>query len=298
MNRLCVLLFLGIIPCKYAWPQQRGTTVIVLGYSQDKIILAADSRATKADGGFDDHFCKIIELGDDVIFAATGIVSDSSGYLPEDLKFDAYSAAREAYDQIKQRSPQARAALSIGKSLSEQVAQQWSGDFASRMVAVAKLKPELINQPNGGQITGIFVATGDNRMEAVAETLTCTPENIETNCEGVGGTFAMLDEIHFYPYGTSDIVSQALVPTGNEWRHFQEKRSKNPDQADREFAIRLAELTEDFSTFKKYVGGKIDAVELRPGKKPYWIQQKCECKQKSAANSMPELGPLTTDNCI
>jgi hypothetical protein len=125
MIRFLGLLFLLIV-CRCAWSQERGTTVIVVGSSKEKIIIAADSRATKGDGSHKDDFCKIVELGDDVIFAATGIVSDSSGILPEDVKFDVYSAARQAYGEIKEKSPQARMALSIGKNLSDRVALQWS----------------------------------------------------------------------------------------------------------------------------------------------------------------------------
>lgn len=274
-------LLLLLIPCECARCQQRGTTVIVVGSSKDKIILAADSRATKGDGSHKDDFCKIVELGDDVIFAATGIVSDSSGILPEDIKFDVYSAARKAYSEIKEKSPRAKMSLIVGKSLSDRVALQWSNDFGSHMVAAAKVS-DWINRPNGGRIIGIFVATEAKEMDAVVATLNCTPQNIKINCEMEKGPIEIPDVICFEPFGTIDVVQLALLHTSNEWRQFQKKRSENSDQADIEFAIRLVELTEDFSAFKKDVGGKIDAVEVRPGKKPYWIQQKCECKQETS----------------
>jgi hypothetical protein len=276
---LCMLCLL--ICCNCARSQQRGTTVIILGYSRDKIILAADSRATMGDGSYNDHFCKVISLGNDVIFAATGIVSDSSQDLPEDARFEAYSAVRKAYDEIKQKAPEAKMALNIHKSVIDQVALQWSVDLGSRLVKASKLSA-WTNQPGGGKITGVFVAQEENKMKALAETLICTPQNIAHNCDFEVSTFEMSEDIHFQPFGTTDVAMQSILPTSNEWGHFEELKSKNPDQADRAFVIRLAELTEDFSTFKKFVGGKIDAVELVPGKKLYWIQQKCECKQKSA----------------
>lgn len=272
-----LITFAAFFFCQCAWPQQRGSTVIIVGIDQQKAILAADSRATRGDGTYDDHYCKIIALGDDMLFAATGLLSNDSPGFPDDAKFQVYDSARKAYDEIKRATPESNVAFAPSSFVGK-VAFWWSLKNGMKFISAAKISP-WINQPGGGQITGVFVGTEGKTVEFDSRTLACTPQNIALNCEARFSQLVVPKDIQFIPFGTVDIGQLALAPESNESRRYRDSRAVNADRAGRQFAIRLAELTEDFSAYRSFVHGKIDAVEIRPGKKPYWIQQKTECRQ-------------------
>jgi hypothetical protein len=280
-----------LMPIQYAWSQQQiGATTIILGYDQHKAILAADSRGTRSDGSYDDHSCKIAALGNNMIFAATGLVSDESVHLPPDLRFKAYSSALDAYNVVKRALKSTSGVDSVsghaimqfhGDSLSQAIAREWAIELAERFIPAAKLSPWL-NQAGGGNITGIFVAIEGTEVVSAIQAIHCTPTNILHNCDGFEITptiSPVTTAVTFVPFGITDIANKALDPTSNEFLAYQKARKANRGKVDREFAIRPVELTEDFSTLKRFVGGKVDVVELRTGKKPYW-HQKDECKNQ------------------
>src|ERR1700722_8321369 len=65
-----------------AFAQTETGTVIIIGYSQHKIVIAADSRQVGQDGAHRDNGCKIAAIDNKVIFAAfgeaTSILSDGT----------------------------------------------------------------------------------------------------------------------------------------------------------------------------------------------------------------------------
>lgn len=83
-------------------------TIVVVKASPEKLIIAADSKL-KVNHGYHDCACKIISLGDRMIFAATGRMQINT--------WSANQAARDAFHSISRKEP--------GGPRAARVAQLW-----------------------------------------------------------------------------------------------------------------------------------------------------------------------------
>jgi hypothetical protein len=90
-----VLLVIAGAICPIAFAQSETGTVIVFGYSKEKVIVAADSRQVNQDGGYRDDYCKVIALDSKVVFSSIGrttsVAKDGT------LEWDAAREARTAF---------------------------------------------------------------------------------------------------------------------------------------------------------------------------------------------------------
>ena len=90
-------------------------TVVVIDMVPDEIVLAADSRSHNQSTIYDDR-CKITALGNQVIFAASGLTARDR--LPdESFAFDVHEVARKQFDLINRQH--------LGGDLSVQLANAW-----------------------------------------------------------------------------------------------------------------------------------------------------------------------------
>ncbi len=75
-------------------------TIIVLSISREKVVVAADSRATLVNPqtgaivGYNDTACKLIEVRPQLLFAVTGMATTGSR-VPVDVQYNAMNVARE-----------------------------------------------------------------------------------------------------------------------------------------------------------------------------------------------------------
>jgi hypothetical protein len=75
-------------------------TIIVLSISTEKVVVAADSRATLVSPqtgdivGYDDTACKVIEINPKLLFAVTGMAATGRA-VPADIQYDAVDVARQ-----------------------------------------------------------------------------------------------------------------------------------------------------------------------------------------------------------
>ena len=77
-------------------------TVIVYGFSKNKIVIASDSRATNEDGSYLDDFCKITELNKTMVFTVSGRFADITGGR---VGWDADLEAKRAIAEVAKRQP-------------------------------------------------------------------------------------------------------------------------------------------------------------------------------------------------
>lgn len=115
-------------------------TVIVMGVSHEKIVIAADSRnvllivRTLADGSverkikYDDCACKLIQLTPTILFAADGQVS-ASKTIPATILYDAQKLARLAARNYHSSSKEEQ--LAGGRIAA--IATRWAWDVDFRM---------------------------------------------------------------------------------------------------------------------------------------------------------------------
>jgi hypothetical protein len=253
------------------------------------VIVAADSRVNFGDGKFGDSACKITALSDELIFAATGIVADDSYLIPKDLRFAAIAEARNAFMAVKSEHDNSE---TTDRSVVEKVADRWGRLMTMRFqdASPVRLQEWLKNvstQHEPAFVMGIFAGLDSNgeiavstehidyikprkgsAVSVVVAPMTVSPEPTEVaTTEGYGMTEIVREVLG----GTSDFAQHAATELEN-----LHKNSPSEDY-DRLMAIRLVELTIEYHPRHQFVGGKVDAVELRRGGKISWIQRKDNC---------------------
>jgi hypothetical protein len=101
-----VWVILGIALSSYfAHSQINSGSIVVFNVSQDKAVMAADSRGVRSDGGPpNDAKCKIITCGGSGMFAATNVAGYVRGSDRRDFAWDSYDEATKVCDSIKGHS--------------------------------------------------------------------------------------------------------------------------------------------------------------------------------------------------
>jgi hypothetical protein len=144
-------------------------TVIVIGISHQKIVIAADSRSVRGklrpDGSFevtkyDDSVCKVTQLTPTLLFAADGEVSSDSPISTEVL-YDAHQLARLAAQNYHSHLNSPEEKLSDG--IIGAIATRWAWDVDFRM------RHGLTNGWRPTQtVEGIFVGLDESGETAMA----------------------------------------------------------------------------------------------------------------------------------
>jgi hypothetical protein len=282
------------------WSQVNTGTVVIVGMSKEKIIIAADSRLTHSEGNYDDDGCKIATFGNKLVFAETGLVTDKSEILPKKLQFDAIESARDSFNfenNLFNSSPPDWPPLAQGFPFN--VASQWSFMFGGRFMQAAQIEMDnwLKVMPKSSDtegFIGIFAGLeSDGSLGVTAMLYGCKKPKLEnannsshsSNCDPIwdGKKYALTDDLVFVPYGITDIASEFINRTSQRaeesFRQWQERRKINPDQADWQWANRLVDLTIAFSQDKDFVHGPISVVQIDRGKNPTWLQNPNNCPE-------------------
>jgi hypothetical protein len=284
---LCLLL-----PAS-AWTQIRSGSIVVMSRSRQKVIIAADSRVNLGNGKYEDSYCKITALSDNLIFAATGIVGDSSYLLPENLRFGATEEARKAFVSYSQAPEDF---LDLGKVGT--IASKWGAAMSEHFRKAADASPASFQEwrkridlsHESAFIVGLFAGLEPDGQISVYSVnvdfvepqkgflptepyfLRSTPIPDEApndfSLTQVFGMPEIYDEINA---GKTDRAKQEI-----RQRHYLEMTSF-PEVFARSQVIRMIDLTIAYHPKQEFVGGKIDAVELPSSGKVTWLQRKENC---------------------
>jgi len=143
---LFILFFLSL-----AQSQTKSGTVIVLGFSDRKVVLAADSRESTDEGDYRDEGCKISALENKLVFTASGKARIGD--------WEATSEARSALQAVGIRQNYTSEHL-------DTIATKW-GTAAGRKI-IARLGSEKVKD---GQvlITGVFIGADDIGRTNIAQ---------------------------------------------------------------------------------------------------------------------------------
>lgn len=272
MGKLCVGLLLFAASAIPAYAQIDSGTVIIVGYSKDKVVVAADSRVTHSEGTSDDDTCKIAVLSDNFIFAVAGIAAYRNVN-----PWNAVNEAKGAFSTVK-TSP----ADDVG--FVQRVGLKWGRLVADKLENSIATDPRIASgRPAWLPLTiGHFVGVNSSDdLQLFTVVLMLSGENrvlIETALP------PMLNEVTFIP--TEVVGPFNEFTAGQTVRAKQEIEYQNTDMAtdankrhidvDALKAIRLVEFTES-DPKSPTVGGPVDAAELRRGGKVEWIQRKSNC---------------------
>jgi hypothetical protein len=288
-----VLVVSCILLSTQAWAQVRSGSIVVIGRSRQRIVLAADSRTNLGGGKFEDSACKITALGGSLIFAATGIVGDSSYLLPEALRFDATQEARKVF---LLHSLTAENLLDLGTVGT--IASNWGAIMSAHFRAAAEASPASLQEwmkrvtlsHESPFIVGIFAglepdgeisvysvqvdyarsSEGTAPVEPYFLTSMSIPDE-SANAFPLLKAFGMPEIFNEMSDAKSDRAKQEISAR----QSLQE--SLPADAFARRQVIRMVDLTIAYHPKPEFVGGRIDAIELSRDGTAHWIQRKEDC---------------------
>jgi hypothetical protein len=249
--------------------QSASGTVVVIGWSQTKIVIAVDSRGFDDAGKHRDDICKIVRLDDHSVFTAAGnIIHAHDGR----ALWDAQDAARHAFKDAQ-------------KAGSSPVLRSTARSWGEHMVA--SINQALVADPSGSTkmvennifLTGVFAGFQNGATALYQVEIAFDPATRQARekfyAERPRAT------MHFAALGRNEIVSEVVAGRTHFARVEQRKwaaaeRSIALKDRDARWAMRLVQLTMEYHPQKIDVGGPTDALEItRRGIR--WIERKPGC---------------------
>lgn len=307
MKRCSVLIALRVAFNLNALGQVDYGTVIIVGVSKDKVIIAADSRDLHGKDAlgrevYDDRQCKLAALGGKVLYGATGLVVDYAQVLPHGLHVDAKEEARKAFLIAPKRMkmfeslsafcspPSCDPKTFPDQTFVESVADEWKTELTSAFIQSSLFElerwlSEFSPKTREIGITGIFARISPtNEIQVFVERIACKEwkatskgdDHIPCDFIDGGASIPPTLELHWYPFGITDTATEYInqmtpraVAEVKQWKTMK----------DWEIAIRLVDLTIAFSSESEHVHGPIDVVELDRNGKVSWKQNPQNCPE-------------------
>ena len=286
---VCAVIFCIAIIGGRAEAQIDFGTVIVVGVSQNKVVIATDSHSATQDNH---GRCKVAVLGGKVLYGAAGVVADTVAGLPNAWIFDALGVAKTSFEGAPKRMQACAASSSCPsdpKSLPENVAQGWLDSMLSSLSTASYVGAD--DWKLGAGVTGIVAGVGSSGdMEAVVDQVVCQkpdPQTAGADAKPRGNCQPHLDfsKKIIPPKGQTVWIPLGISDTANEYLRQTSDRAKAevqewPKLQEWQVAYRLVDLTLAYSQKKDYVGGPIEVVELRRNGTVIWIQNPQSCPEK------------------
>lgn len=258
-----------------AFAQAQHGTVIVVNFTKDKVIIAADSRAMNSDTRRppDDCRCKISAFGKKIVFTTSGTAVFMKGSTSDPVQgWDnsqiANCAARESrYDLDKTVLSWSSTLVDHWKS-----AYLWHSDTVIHAAEVG----------NGVITVGLFFQVETGKYKAAAVTFDrFRVEPIQMQMEDLSACWpcGQRDGATICVVGRIEAVANICRQTKDAREILGNARFNGLKTSDKSalLAIRLADLAAALTPTKD-VGGKIDAIEIEKGAF-HWIARKPNCPE-------------------
>jgi hypothetical protein len=268
-----LILFLNL---PGASAQVKSGTIIVIGYSKQKVVVAADSREELKPGVYHDDACKITALNDKIIFLASGRTSDVTGGI---RGWDSIREAKTALADVLHEP------TADGAGFIPRLAVRWASLIGLNIAQ--HLRPEEELSLNDGQIyvDGTFFGLNREReIEGAYERLRYTRalHSIQAHPPDV---VSLPDQMMYSAVGGERDIALEFKEGKTERAQREAKstvikaRNWSPADSDALMAKRLVELTIQYTLHPDHVGGDIDVAELSPKSGVRWIYRKPNCKE-------------------
>ena len=265
-------------------------TVIVMSYSRDQVLLAADSRSSLFDrtgrfAGIDDGRCKVVQLTPTLLFAATGMTKTGESF-PSNVLYDAQELARLAAREFQPDAVWVNQNQAI-----KEIAAQWADALASR---IRRGVEGGWYRPFGPTwITGIFAGLELNGEIAVSiarlrygrprRGWTVPPASIAVEVPVPPTDFTWLEA-----YGRKGVAEQYIFrqkitdETIEEHKRIRSRQLQNPRHFPSDLVRKLVEISIEDDEFEwpdgsKAVGGYVDVAKLVKGSRIEWVRRKQVC---------------------
>jgi hypothetical protein len=281
LQLLFFLLFLALAACPQAVGKLivRHGTVVVIFFSKDHVVLAADSRRTFSGGrhGYEDNQCKVSDLGQATIFAGSGVSGYNFGPEQTTGAFDTYKAALNAARSLQSETPDRAKATADGWS--KRVKMSFDEQLARR-------PEEIITSLHGSSkllAGGVFAGKTSSGLVVYFAAVNC-------ECSG-SRKFSSIHMTELHP--TDDGLPIAAIGTSETQGLFGELVDGSSQRALVERALwpmnlKVADYNIDVTirtaefilrTSKdRTIGGSINAVELGSDGQVRWIKKEKFCK--------------------
>ena len=268
--------------------QIESGTVIVVGLSKDKIVIAADSRVDKGKCMHDDNGCKIMALNDKILFVGVGRVRNGT-------LWNAYDEARTAFLKT-----QGTIGNGSGTDFFRTLTSNWANSMAQIITANLSIGEWLRLRDAEPLVIGHFIgldAGGEIHMWQGA--IRAQPGG--TGVEVFWRAFPISDSMQFTAIGENSIALEFIAnktdrarKESTQWE--QQTATWNQEDVDWLKAVRLVDLSIVYAEPEVLcvIGGAIDAIELRSAGNIVWKQLKSNCPQyQSKKNKNPQAIPAT-----
>jgi hypothetical protein len=266
--------WVGLCISLAALGETKSGTIVVVGFSKEKIVVAADSRVHySVSGKIRDDECKIVAVKENLLFVPIGRTGNQ--YAISSLDWDATREALKATSAERMDSIQ-----DISDRWGESMVRLWDRDLTFNHEAT-------LRSLDGNIFTlGLFLGIEKNKLSAVV---------VKVFYDGAAARSVPLypdlgESMDFSAFGqirTAGELKAGQTPFAkSEAAGWSARLTKIP-RRDRDVrkAIRWAQLTISHEPTESYVGGPIDAVELS-STGVRWVQRKKLCST-SPAKSRP-----------
>lgn len=241
-------------------------TVGVVYYTDDNIIFAADSHGIDRDEGQENHECKILALGGQVLFFSSGISQitfhDNLGPLSNTLE------ARNAYQQTLASYGTARGHVG-------DIAAQWGSNMKAQYNTMGPAAVKQVDQSN--QLPhGVFGGLdADGKLVLFWTHLTSDPGGAQFTTAAIQ---CKIDNTCAFrsPDIPNEFLRKETPRAKEEAETWRPRKGSRPSDRDILKTMRLVELTIRYSP-PGLVGGTIDAVQMNRDGSVHWFARKQNC---------------------
>jgi len=266
MYLIALILMLHALP--ESLPSSRSGTIVALDFSNERLIIATDSRVTDDDGHINDCECKIHIIGTGMVFAASGIQRQVDNSTHK-TTFDAVHIAAEV------RRSNSTASV-------EKVATLWASKVKSAIGELGErnrkaILGRLINDQF--VVSGIFIgAESDGHIAAY---------NSEIRYDLIGETIVLTNVVGPIKHGVSTFFhdgefAQELFASKTKRAHDEAIRLSNRLNAKHiadpspYFLVAGVEAAIKWKT-DELIGGDVDALIVHKNGKIKWFKKKKNC---------------------
>jgi hypothetical protein len=259
--------------------QVRSGTVVLIGYSKNKIVIAADSRQAEEGGPYHDDACKITALNNKFVFTATGRIFDVAA--DGRIWWNAPTQAREAFASASKQS------RLPGHTLARDATDLWSQAMRENIASHIRPQEFATLRPNSNYVDGFFAGLGTTGDVQTGYAVIGPVVDPAAGRRAMGSTttneMSLNNTISYLVLGEGTTIFHeffdAATPRARAETVITRKQSKkwSRSEADARMVIRMTELIIQYADYPDYVHGPVDAAEIDKGGTVHWIQRKPNC---------------------
>ena len=269
VSAVAILALASSLGAESRGAQTAAGTVVVIGWSQTKIVIAVDSRGFDDFGKYRDDICKIVRLDDHSVFTAAGnIIHAHDGR----ALWDAQAEARRAFQEA-QKAGSLRLLRAAAQSWGERMVASINQALAADPAGSTKMVEDNIF------LTGVFAGFQNGATALYQVEIAFDPATRQAREKFYAER--PRPTAHFAALGRNEIVTEVVAGKTHFARVEQRKwaaaeRSIALRDRDVRWAMRLVQLTMEYDPHKIDVGGPTDALVItRRGIR--WVERKPAC---------------------